>query len=340
VAASAASIRWVIGASWQLGSDEAVPKRPKFSRWRRLPGVFRSGENRPIDTGSELDRIILYVPARILDLAEKLAEKAGVTSIQDYCALLLMQALENERVRGRVADYEARRGPLKGLKEIADDPDYLAEWQQRSEPKAEPPATATAQGRTSEESPGVGQSIRLEADLPDQAELALEARLDQIDDDPDRGTAGLGEAEPDSEPRLVQVPIVITKPVVTVMSAWTSTEILGRHVRAGEDERGFLPCLRRGEAVPPYKADELHRALDELESELRGRETIDRGTAHLLHRLALESQVLLTDAWPGAFDDHMITVIRQVQESVERILSGQDIRYYPTAAESAAERPS
>ncbi len=78
-----------------------MPKRPRFSRWRRLPGVFRTGEHRPIDSGTELDRIILYVPARILDLAEELAEKAGVPSVQDYCALFLMQALENERVSSR-----------------------------------------------------------------------------------------------------------------------------------------------------------------------------------------------------------------------------------------------
>ena len=108
-----------------------MPKRPRFSRWRRLPGVFRTGDNRPTDSGTELDRIILYVPARILDLAEALAEKAGVPTVQDYCALLLMQALENERVQQKVADFEARRGPLEGLKQIADDPDYLAEWQEQ-----------------------------------------------------------------------------------------------------------------------------------------------------------------------------------------------------------------
>ena len=28
--------------------------------------------------------------------------------------------------------FESRRGPLEGLKEIADDPDYLAEWQKRT----------------------------------------------------------------------------------------------------------------------------------------------------------------------------------------------------------------
>ena len=125
-----------------------MAKRPRFSRWRRLPGVFRTGEHRPPDTGTELDRIILYVPARILDLAEALAEKAGVASVQDYCALLLMQGLENERVQQKVAEFEARRGPLEGLKQIADDPQYLAEWQralrcQNRTPRATAPTTTS-----------------------------------------------------------------------------------------------------------------------------------------------------------------------------------------------------
>ena len=41
----------------------SAPRRPRFSRWRRLPGVFRTGEHRPTDSGTDLDRIILYIPA-------------------------------------------------------------------------------------------------------------------------------------------------------------------------------------------------------------------------------------------------------------------------------------
>ena len=33
------------------GSEPTVAKRPRFSRWRRLPPVFRTGEHRPIGTG-------------------------------------------------------------------------------------------------------------------------------------------------------------------------------------------------------------------------------------------------------------------------------------------------
>ncbi len=60
-----------------------MAKRPRFSRWRRLPPVFRSGEHRPIPTGNDLDRIIIYLPSRLLDLAEVLAAKAGIPAIRD-----------------------------------------------------------------------------------------------------------------------------------------------------------------------------------------------------------------------------------------------------------------
>jgi hypothetical protein len=119
----------------------------------------------------------------------------------------------------------------------------------------------------------------------------------------------------------------------------TSLEVLWRHVGLGDDTWAFLPCLRRGVPIPAAKAAELVRALSQLELEHRGAEVLDRRLAHALHRLALESQVLLTDAWPGVFDDRTITTIRSVQEAVERILSGQDIRYYPSASQPASEQP-
>src|SRR5207248_2881090 len=62
-----------------------------------------------------------------------------IPAVQDYCSQLLARALEAEQIHQKVAEFEAKRGPLKGLKEIAEDPDYLAEWQARSEAKPELP---------------------------------------------------------------------------------------------------------------------------------------------------------------------------------------------------------
>jgi len=309
-----------------------VPKRPRFSRWRRLPGVFRTGDHRPDNAGTQLDRIILYVPVRILDLAESLAEKAGVPSIQDYCGLLLMRAIENERVRQKVADIELRRGPLEGLNEIADDPHYLAEWQQRADEKAEPPAgAATTDAPIFIEPQPAVKRLAIEVIYPEREAAASEAPAMPVEVEP---------SEAEHEPERMQIRVLpatnfarpaLVKPLGKLMNDRSAAEILSCHVEMGEDEWGFLPCLRRGQPVPAAKVAELEGALERLEHELRGNETLDRRLAHRLHRLALESQVLLTDAWPGAFDEAVIQAIRTVQEAVERILSGQDIRYYRSA---------
>lgn len=96
-----------------------------------------------------------------------------------------------------------------------------------------------------------------------------------------------------------------------------------RHAGLGlDDPLGFLPSLRRGEAPGDDSIGELGAALIALDGELAGARTIDRRLAFALHRLAIESQVLHTDAWPGAFDAQTLDTIRAVQAAVERLLSG------------------
>jgi hypothetical protein len=318
-----------------------VAKRPRFSRWRRLPGVFRTGENRPVDSGTDLDRLILYVPARILDLAEVLADKAGAPTVQDYCALLLMQALENERVKRKVSDFEARRGPLEGLKQIANDPDYLAEWQERSGSRPESPTAGNSSSHdpSGKSPPAVNEPITVDIAL-------AEGDVRTLDSTPENRGAEIAQKEEKhhharsmvAESDAGVVPFVSLESTVVKMTESLAVDVVSRHAGSGEDQSGFLPCLRRGEPVPAVKAAELIYALNQLEAELRGADTIARRTAHHLYRLALESQVLLTDAWPGVFDERVITAIRTVQEAVERILSGQDFRYYPAPETSGSEQ--
>ena len=312
-----------------------MAKRPRFSRWRRLPPVFRTVENRPIGTGNELDRIILYLPTRVLDLAEALAEKAGVPAIQEYCERLLIQAIEAEQVRQKVSGFEARRGPLEGLREIAEDPEYLSEWQERSEPRPAPLPRP----------PGDAITVDLALSDGDDAAMSPEPEeggvwfMESSGDDP---AASPDQAGPPDAPRPAPLAVARAAPhPVRVFADRSALDVLWKHVGADGDPQGFLPCLRRGVPVPGTRSAELLHALTQLELEHRGAEVLDRRMAHGLHRLALESQVLLTDAWPGAFDERMIATIRAVQEAVERILSGQDIRYYPpNAATPAAPEPS
>ncbi len=118
-----------------------------------------------------------------------------------------------------------------------------------------------------------------------------------------------------------------------VVSSATSEEpesLVLRHAAIGaEDPGAFLSRLRRGEPIPPDTASDLMQALINLEQTLRDERLLDRRLSYALHRLAFEGQMLLTDAWPGlATDQATVDVLRMVQESVDRILSGEDIRYY------------
>jgi hypothetical protein len=108
-----------------------------------------------------------------------------------------------------------------------------------------------------------------------------------------------------------------------------AAEVVLRHaLQAGEEGPSFLAGLRRGEPAAVAEVAELARGLQELERETRGAVVLDRRLAYALHRLAFEAQVLHTDAWPGIFDEWTVDTVRAVQEAVDRILSGQDIRYY------------
>ncbi|MDG3003846.1 hypothetical protein [Paludisphaera mucosa] len=282
-----------------------VGERNRFSRWRRLPPVFRSGEHKLPGYEDETQRLSLYLPGSLLDLAQILADLEGVSTIQEYCARLLARSLEDERVRRKVARVESERGPMKGLDEIAHDSRFLAEWQHHH------PRDAASRGGEESTTGMTVPLVRLpgleDEDGADQVALPLTIRL---------------EMGPRPEPALAAQP----PPEATDGSAM---DIVWKHVGPqGGDPEGYLPRLRRGESVPASVAAELLEALRRLEDDNRGAAGLERRLAYALHRLALESQVLLTEAWPGAFDEPTVAAIRSVQEMVERILSGEDVRFY------------
>jgi hypothetical protein len=269
-----------------------MAKRLRFSRWRRLPGVYRIGQKKVPDPNLEEQRLTLYVPWTLLDRAEVLARKAGVETVQDYCAQLLREAIEGEDARERVEELQARRGPLEGLDAIASDPEYLAEWKASAGPR--------------------GRGAPLLAGLPSSPFPSNEPHREKE------------VMIPDDSPR---------RPSVVASQA---TEVVLRHAGiVGDDHSAFLPTIRRGEPIGDAAAQELLQALRDLEVEFRSVTTIDRQLAYALHRLAFEGQVLLTDAWRGvAVDEPTVDVLRIVQEAVDRVLSGEDIRYFATGSGS------
>jgi hypothetical protein len=241
--------------------------------WKRPNGSFRLGQGKPVVGNLDEQRITLYLPAFVLDQAEDQAFRAGYATVQQYCASLLRDAIEDVRRREEAADAEAKREALVGFHAITEDPEYLVEWN----------ASATPRER-------------------------LEVHV-------------IG---PDGEDRKQQADAMIS--AVPSQSA----QVVLRHAAVGSDDpAGFLATVRRGESVPESAAGELLQAINALEIEYREARSIDRRVAYALHRLAFEGQVLHTDAWPGALDESTVNLLRIVQEAVDRVLSGEDIRYYP-----------
>jgi hypothetical protein len=250
--------------------------RPKRPLWKRPYTSFRHGDHARPDLGNEPQRLTLYLPGRLLDLAEVLSNRAGALTVQLYCEDLLARALEAERSIGHVAEAEEKHGPFEGLNEVTDDLEYLAEW------------NASIVRRDGESAPQPSDDV-ITIDAMSAASLPPEPTMPALD---------------------------------------PTAETVIRHAGlSGDEPLDFLPCLRRGDVPPLETVEELAAALVRLDRSLSGAATIDRRLAHALHRLALESQVLHTDAWPGSFDAWTVDSIRAVQAAVERILSGEPAGY-------------
>ena len=244
-----------------------MPDRPPYSRFARLPGLYRIGERKLPDPHEEPQALTVYLPGRLLDAAEALAARHGAASIQDYCEGLLRMAIEGEAEAAKAEAVHVTRGTLESLDDLASDPEYLAEWSARARD---------------------AQADRQEAK--------------NVATDP-------GHAAGDG-------------------TSFARAAIF-RHAGIGDDDpSAFLPTLRRGGQVAAEVADELLASLRDLEQRLRGAERLDRRLAYVLHRLAFEGQILLTDA-PAEADPDSVDRVRLVQEAVDRVLSGEDIRYFP-----------
>jgi hypothetical protein len=254
-----------------------VPGKRRRPLWKRPYTSFRHGDRPRPDPNDDLQRLTLYLTGHLLNLAETLTVRSGAASTQAYCEQVLIRALLTEQSNLQIENAEARQGPFEGLREISEDPEYLAEW------------NASIMNRDEKPDPTIDAESRPPFTLTRENLAPLPA--------------------PEFAPPA-------------------GYETILRHAAVGhEDPLGFLQSLRRGEIPSSDTVEELGSALVDLDRDLQGARGIDRRLTFALHRLAFESQVLHTDAWPDAFDTWTIDAIRAVQSAVDRILSGVPSSY-------------
>lgn len=230
-----------------------------------MPGLYRTGDAKPPDPHEEPLPLTVYLPGRLLDMAEALAMRHGVATTQEYCERLLTRAIKHDDETARAETVQITHGTMRSLDDLASDTESLVEWAASSKPD------------------------------PAQTRSNSHVSLEMNDS-----------------------------------MTFTRGVILRHAGLADPDAPGVLPTLRRGDVLCAEEVDELVAALADLETSLEGATTLDRRLAYALHRLAFEGQVLLTDSLTeAASDPATIDRLRRVQEGVDRVLSGEDVRYFP-----------
>lgn len=245
-------------------------------------------------------RLVLTMPWHLYSLALELAQEQRSRSVESYCLELLEGKLlehQAERERERDEDHQ-RRFRLENLVGITDDPSYLEEW-----------SSAVSRGEV-----GLNPSVLTSVARPLQMQPPSSPPPDWREDH-----------------STVTHPTDSTSSMESSLISTASGVILRHAALEGDDPTAFLPTLRRGEPLELETTRELLLALRDLEAGLQGSELIERKLAFALHRLAYEGQILLTESSPrAAVDRPTLDSLRLVQEAVDRVLSGEDIRYFST----------
>lgn len=87
-------------------------------------------------------------------------------------------------------------------------------------------------------------------------------------------------------------------------------------------------CLSTGSIPSSSSLAELASTLEALHNHFTSEPHLPRPAAFALHRLALVAQVFITGSWYASTPDPtLLSSLRWIQEAVDRILSGQEIRY-------------
>ncbi len=150
---------------------------------------------------------------------------------------------------------------MGGFHAIADDPDYLVELSRAPRPRSEPQPP----------------SLAASASRPIFRRIELSRRSSGSDVSRQRGILRVVRPQPAARAAPTPEHPAPAPPLTPVRNSASPppmiadlAEVIQRHAgQLGDDPHGFLPCLRRGESVPPAEVAELAQALTDLERESR-----------------------------------------------------------------------
>ena len=120
-----------------------MSKQLRYSRWRRIQGLHRVTDQRLQTHRDEAQRLTLYLPGRLLDLAESLAIQSGNVTTQEYCESVLSRALEAEAASAEADRSRRLDGPLLVIDEVAQDVVFAQSTQRTDGLRLPGPRTAS-----------------------------------------------------------------------------------------------------------------------------------------------------------------------------------------------------
>jgi hypothetical protein len=174
------------------------------------------------------------------------------------------------------------------------------------------------------------EDLRTVADDPDYLAEWTATVLDQL------APPQLPEGVSPTRASLPDPPVALEQPETMVERP--AVEVILRHAGLrGNDPDAFLTALRSDGKLHPQVGPELIQALADLEAESRHAPVLDRLLCFALHKLAFEGQILVTEGTRNvAMEESIVDLLRLIQERVDRVLSGQDIRYFSSHDRNAS----
>lgn len=267
----------------------------KHSRHKRMPQVWRMGQDAPraVDALGDEFRVTVFLTNPQADRAEREAVQTGLGDLQSWCQATLRQIinrLDDGGPQPMIRPVVLSRQPSHGAEivaelDIPDDPAFYSELVNVNDP------SESVAPQIESHKPGVADDQNQSAGLTN-----LENTLET--------SPNSNLSKDDLESKTVEPELAILGDVAFARSVDQIMTALRSGLRPLENDV-LLVCSR----------------LENLANEVASENLLSRKLVRPLYRLAMESQVLITEVHPRLrLDLSVVTFVRRLQSAVGRIL--------------------